>query len=539
MSILNVANVTHSYGEKLIFRDLTFRILHHERIGLVGPNGAGKSTLIRILSGDLLPDAGRVDWLSGVEVGHLQQHLDLQAGHTVREFLQSAFAKLYAREAEMIDLAEQMADLSAAVSSGEVAGSAGRAPEQTLRVDELLGRYAVMQEALDLHDFYSLEAKIEEVAVGLGLHLLGYETPVEQLSGGQRTKLLLAKLLLQKPQVLLLDEPTNYLDTEHIEWLTGYLQHYPHSFVLISHNTNFMNEVINIVYHLEHLQLTRYVGNYEQFVAESALRGQQLLQAYNQQQREIKKLEMYIAKNKARASTARQAKSREKRLDKIERMERPNGLPKPLFAFRVAVEPTSVVLETHDLLVGYEPEHALLPPLSLQLKRGAKVALVGYNGIGKTTSLKTMLGLQPSLGGRIHYGERVLPAYFAQEVQFTAEHSALEEVWRAFSHLAQQEVRQALARCGLKAEHILQPLSTLSGGEQTKVRLCKLMLAKSNWLVLDEPTNHLDRQAKAALKEALIAYPGTVLLVTHDPEFYEGWVTEVWDVQRFRDQASF
>ncbi|KEO84442.1 ABC-F family ATP-binding cassette domain-containing protein [Tumebacillus flagellatus] len=520
MSILHVENVTHSFGDKTIFRDLEFRLLPRERVGLIGPNGAGKSTLIRILSGEVLPDNGTLTWLSGLKVGHLQQHIDLQAGQTLRGFLRTAFAELYALEEEMTCLTQKMA-------------------EDASDLDSILNRYATLQETLDHHDFYSLEAKIEEVARGLGLHQLGFDTLVNQLSGGQRTKLLLAKLLLQTPQVLLIDEPTNYLDTEHIEWLQGYLRNYPHAFILISHDTHFLNEVVNIIYHLEHQRLTRYVGNYNQFVQLAELRRTQALQAYNQQQREIQKLETYIAKNKVRTSTAKQAKSREKRLEKIDRLERPSGQPKPLFKFQVAVDPTSVVLETNGLSVGYEKTNALLPPLSLTLKRGAKVALVGYNGIGKTTSLKTLLGLLPSLDGRVRYGERVMPAYFAQEVEFKAGHSALEEVWRSFPKFTQKEIRQALARCGLKAEHILQPLSTLSGGEQTKVRLCKLILQDSNWLVLDEPTNHLDLQAKEALKEALTAYPGTVLLVTHEPEFYEGWVTEVWDVQAWRDRASF
>ncbi|MBL0387716.1 ABC-F family ATP-binding cassette domain-containing protein [Tumebacillus sp. ITR2] len=520
MSILHVENVTHSFGDKTVFRDLSFRLLHHERVGLVGPNGAGKSTLIRILSGETLPDSGAVHWLSGVEVGHLQQHIDLEPGQTLRDYLRGSFAELYALEAEMNFVTQKMA-------------------ESLHDLDHLLNRFSVIQETLDLHDFYSLEAKIEEVAHGLGLHQLGFETHVDQLSGGQRTKLLLARLLLQKPQVLLLDEPSNYLDTEHIEWLTGYLRNYPHAFLLISHDTRFLNEVVNIIYHLEHQRLTRYVGNYEQFVLLAEQRRTQLMQAYSQQQREIKKLETYIAKNKVRTATARQAKSRERRLEKIDRLDRPAGQPKPLFKFKVSVDPTSVILETKHLTVGYEKENALLPPLSLTLKRGAKVALVGYNGIGKTTSLKTLLGLLPSLEGHVRYGERVQPAYFAQEVEFKDGHSALEEVWRSFPHLTQKEVRQALARCGLKTEHIGQPLSTLSGGEQTKVRLCKLMLSDSNWLVLDEPTNHLDQQAKKALKEALTAYPGTVLLVTHEPEFYEGWVTEVWDVQAWRGRASF
>lgn len=511
MSILTVERVTHAFGDKTVFRDLSFRLLAGEHVGLVGTNGAGKSTLLRILTGELLPDHGRVQWMAGVQVGHLEQHLDLQAGEKVQDFLRGAFAELFVAEREMLRVAEDMA-----LAEGE-------------QLERLLQQFSQLQEALEQGDFYLVDAKVEEVANGLGLTEIGLDKMVDQLSGGQRTKLLLAKLLLQKPQVLLLDEPTNFLDTEHIVWLTSYLKSYPHAYVLISHDTYFLNEVVQVIFHLEHGLLNRYVGNYTAFLSAYELRRQQYATAYRQQQREIEKLETYIQKNKVRTATAKQAKSREKQLAKIERLEKPTGQPRPLFDFPMTVAPTRVILETKRLLVGYE--RALLPPLDLQVRRGAKVALVGYNGIGKSTSLKTILGQVPALGGDIQFGERVKPAYFAQEEERVAEHSALEEVWRTYPHLTQKEVRGALARCGLTSEHISQRLNTLSGGEQSKVRLCKLMLCDTNWLVLDEPTNHLDVLAKEALREALIAYPGTILLVSHDPTFYQGWVTDVWDVE--------
>jgi ATPase subunit of ABC transporter with duplicated ATPase domains len=511
MSLLNVERVKHSYGDKSIFRDVTFRLLAAEHVGLVGANGAGKSTLLRILTGDLLPDEGDVQWMNGVTAGHLEQHIDLSPGETVREYLRGAFAHLYAIEAELLQVTEKMTTAEASA------------------LDALLNQFAHLQDALEQGDFYLVDAKIEDVAAGLGLTEIGLEREVDQLSGGQRTKLLLAKLLLQQPHVLLLDEPTNYLDTEHIVWLTSYLKTYPQAFVLISHDTHFLGEVVGIVYHIEHGALTRYVGNYTAYLAAYELRRTQHQQAYARQQREIQRLETYIQKNKVRTSTAKQAKSREKRLAKIERIDKPTGHPRPLFKFTVKEQPTSVVLEARGLLVGYDAP--LLPPLDLKLRRGAKVALVGYNGIGKTSSLRTILGLLPALGGAVKFGERVQAAYFAQEDESTAEHSALEEIWRDYPHLTQKEVRTALARCGLKTEHIQQPLKTLSGGEQSKVRLCRLMLEEGNWLVLDEPTNHLDVVAKEALREALIAYPGTVLLVSHDPDFYKGWATDVWNVE--------
>lgn len=514
MSIVNVEHLTHGFGDKTVFKDVSFRLLKGEHIGLVGPNGAGKTTLLRMLTGQLIPDKGRIEWLSGARIGFLEQHIDLQEGETIRGYLRGAFASLYHAEREMIEVAEKMAS-----AVGD-------------ELESLLKRYGRLQDSLEQNDFYGIDAKVEGVAAGLGLTALGLDTDVAGLSGGQRTKLLLAKLLLQRPDVLLLDEPTNYLDTAHIEWLTAYLQEYPHAFILISHDTDFMNRVVGVIYHLEHQTLFRYVGNYTEFQAAYEMRKRQIYEAYERQQIEIEKLETYIQKNKARASTARMAKSREKRLEKMERIEKPTKVPRPRFDFRVATEPVRVVVEASDLRAGYE--QPLYEPVNLQLKRGEKVAIVGRNGIGKTTTLKTLLGRLPAFEGEVVLGDRVRPAYFEQEAASRSAHSALEEVWSAFPRYTQKEVRQMLARCGLKSEHIFQPMKALSGGEQTKVRLCKLMLADSNWLVLDEPTNHLDVEAKEALKEALRNYQGTVLLVSHDPTFYEDWVTEIWDVEKWR-----
>jgi ATPase subunit of ABC transporter with duplicated ATPase domains len=511
MSIVHVDRLTHGFGDKTVLRKVQFRLLPGEHVGLVGPNGAGKSTLLKLLIGQMIPDEGRIDWLPQVRRGFLEQHVELKAGVTMRDFLRGAFQELYDAEREMLKAAEAMA-----ASEGAL-------------LEAAMKRFSQMQEFLEDREFYSVDAKVEEVSAGLGLTELGLDTDVSRLSGGQRTKLLLAKLLLKKPDVLLLDEPTNYLDTAHIEWLAGHLQSYPHAFVLISHDTSFLNKVVTVVYHLEHQTLTRYPGNYEQFLQAYELRKQQIDQAYERQQQEIRKLEAYVQKNKVRASTAKQAKSREKRLAKIERIDKPLPVPPPRFSFRVKVEPVSTVLKAEGLRVGYRRE--LFPPVDLLLRRGEKVALVGYNGIGKTTTLKTLLGLLPALGGTVRLGDRVKPAYFEQEAESKAEHTALEEVWRAFPKLTQKEVRSALARCGLRSEHIGQPMKSLSGGEQTKVRLCRLMLSDSNWLVLDEPTNHLDSNAKEALQEALKSYPGTVLLVSHEPEFYQGWVSNVWNVE--------
>ncbi len=515
MSILEVNGLIHSYGEKSVLHDISFRMLKGEHIGLVGANGAGKSTLFKIITGQLLPDAGNIVWHPAARSGNLEQHIELTAGQSLRAYLQGAFQELYDAEKEMLSLTEQMAN------------------NTEKQLERLLNRYSTLQMKLEQHDFYGVDAQIEAVADGLGLTQLGLDTDVEELSGGQRTKLLLAKLLLQQPDVLLLDEPTNYLDTAHITWLRDYLQNYPHAFMLITHDTTFMNAVVNVIYHLEHKQLNRYPGTYLDFTKAYELRKKQIHQQYERQQEEIQKLETYVQKNKARASTAKQAKSREKKLQKIVRIEKPINNPIPAFSFTVSEQPTRVILEAKDLDIGYGKP--LFSGINLKLERGEKVAITGQNGIGKTTTLKTLLGELPALGGSVSIGDRVIPAYFSQEAQETGNQTALEEVWSAFPDLTQKEVRTKLAKCGLTTEHIFQPLTTLSGGEQTKVRLCKLQLADSNLLLLDEPTNHLDKITKEALQQALRDYKGTLILVSHEPAFYEDWVSQVWDMETLRE----
>lgn len=514
MSILTVENITHYFGDKLVLNDISFSLLKNEKVGLVGVNGSGKSTLLKIVSGSILQDHGSIDWLPTIKAGYLEQQIDLPNGKNIRNYLRSAFQHLYDAEANMLEITNRMAE----------------SPENEL--DSLFKQFANIQEMLEHGDFYQIDPKIDEIAEGLGIKALGMETDVGQLSGGQRTKLLLAKLLLESPDVLLLDEPTNYLDFEHIEWLKGYLKSYPHSFILISHDTTFMNEVVNVIYHLEHKNLTRYIGNYQKFLEVYEFRKQQMYVAYDRQQAEIKKLETYINKNKVRASTSKQAKAREKKLMKIEKIEKPIPPTKPRFSFKVSERPASLIVEVDQLEVGYE--YSLLPPMSFTLKRGEKVAIIGYNGIGKSTTLKTILGQLPPLTGSIAFGQNVQPAYFAQEWLTTSDETPLEYIWSLHVKMTQKEVRQALARAGLKSDHIFQPLKSLSGGEQTKVRLCELILEKSNWLILDEPTNHLDIQSKGILSKALMEYEGTIVVVSHEPEFYEPWVTKVWDLEKWR-----
>ncbi|TDF99594.1 ABC-F family ATP-binding cassette domain-containing protein [Paenibacillus piri] len=515
MSLLTVEDLSHSFGGRVLFKQVSFRLLAGEHVGLVGANGVGKSTLMNILTGQLLKDSGKVEWTPKVHYSYLDQHTKLTPGKTIRDVLKDAFLPLYEQEQEMMRITEQMADAD---------------PD---KLELLLEQMGEIQDKLENSGFYLLDVKVEEMANGLGLDAIGLDRDVAQLSGGQRTKVLLAKLLLEQPTALLLDEPTNYLDVEHIEWLTNYLQNYPYAFILISHDTEFMNKVVNIVYHLEFSRLTRYTGNYEKFLQMADINKQQHIDAYEKQQEYIKKQEDFIQRNKARYSTSGRAKSREKQLQRVERIDRPETAAKPTFQFKEARASGKTVFEGKDLEIGYNT--ALLPKLNMNIERGEKIAIVGCNGVGKSTLLKTIMGLIPAFGGKTYLGDFLFPAYFEQEVK-APNLTPIDDVWNEFSHMNQHEVRAALARCGLTNEHITRPMSMLSGGEQAKVRLCKLLMRESNWILFDEPTNHLDVVAKEELRRALKEYKGTVLLVCHEPDFYEDWVTKVWDVEAWSNQ---
>ncbi|MFD2612181.1 ABC-F family ATP-binding cassette domain-containing protein [Paenibacillus gansuensis] len=517
MSLLTVEELSHTFGDRVLFKNVSFRLLAGEHVGLVGANGVGKSTLMNILTGKQLKDSGKVEWTPRVEYGYLDQHTKLEPGKTIRDALKDAYLPLLEQERELMAITEKMADAT---------------PEE---LEVLLEQMGEIQERLDASGFYTLDVKVEEMANGLGLNAIGLERDVAALSGGQRTKVLLAKLLLQKPQVLLLDEPTNYLDVEHIQWLTNYLKEYPFAFVLISHDTEFMNGVVDVVYHLEFAKLTRYTGNYEKFLKMADINKNQHIDAYEKQQEFIKKQEDFIQRNKARYSTSGRAKSREKQLDRIERIDRPEEAAKPTFVFKEARASGRWVFECEDMEIGYNS--ALLPKMTLQVERGDKIAIVGCNGVGKSTLLKTILGKIPAFSGKTYRGDYLFPAYFEQEVK-AGNITPIDDVWNEFSFMNQHEVRAALARCGLKNEHITRPLNMLSGGEQAKVRLCKLLMRESNYIAFDEPTNHLDVMAKEELKRALKEYKGTVLLVSHEPDFYEDWVTKTWNVEDWSESKK-
>lgn len=509
MSILNVEHLSHGFGDRAIFNDVSFRLLKGEHIGLIGANGEGKSTFMNIVTGALQPDDGKVEWSKHVRVGYLDQHTVLEKGQTIRDVLNSAYSYLFEMEIHMNEICDKMGDAS----------------EEEL--NQYMEELAVIQDMLTMHDFYMIDSKVDEIARAFNLDDLGLDHDVTELSGGQRTKVLLAKLLLEKPDILLLDEPTNYLDEQHIAWLTRYLQEYENAFILISHDIPFLNRVVNLIYHMENQSLTRYVGDYNKFMEVYEMKKAQLEAAYKKQQQEISELQDFVARNKARVATRNMAMSRQKKLDSMERIELASERPKPEFQFREARAAGKIIFETTDLVIGYD--EPLTKELNLRMERGEKIALVGANGIGKTTLLKSILGLIPPLQGTSTLGDYLYTGYFEQETKYEDRTTCIEEIWKEFPSFSQYEVRSALAKCGLTTKHIESQVRVLSGGEQAKVRLCKLINKDTNVLLLDEPTNHLDVDAKDELKRALQAYRGSILLICHEPEFYQDIVTKVWD----------
>lgn len=510
MSILNVEHVTHGFGARQILNDASFRLLKGEHVGLVGANGEGKSTFLNIITGKLMPDEGKIEWCKHITTGYLDQYSTLSKGKTIYDVLKEAFQHLTNLEKEMLELYDKMADC----------------PEDEMNT--IMEDVGEIQEILDYSGYYTIDSKISEYANGLGLGEIGLDRDVSELSGGQRAKVLLAKVLLENPMILILDEPTNFLDENHIAWLKNFLQNYDNAFILVSHDIPFLNNVVNVIYHVENAVLTRYTGDYNDFMRMYELKKRQLEQAYEKQQKEIADLQDFVARNKARVATTNMAKSRQKKLDKMDVIQLAKEKIKPSFSFRPARTTGRVVIDAKNLVLGYD--EPLTRPLNLQVERNQKIAVRGVNGLGKSTLLKTLLGIIKPISGETELDQFVELGYFEQE-ENPSENTALEEIWNEYPSMTNAEVRAALARCGLTNEHITSQMRVLSGGENAKVRLCRLMLRDINLLVLDEPTNHLDVDAKEELKRAVKEFKGTVIMVSHEPEFYNDVATEVWNLE--------
>jgi ATPase subunit of ABC transporter with duplicated ATPase domains len=513
MSILTVKNMSHVFGGRVIYEDVSFKLNKGEHVGFIGANGEGKSTFMKIITNKLMPDEGVIEWAKRVRVGYMDQHAELKKGMSVRDALKTAFDYLYSIEDELNQTYAKMG-------------------EDGADIDKLMESAAELQDIIDTSDFYMIDTRVDEVARGIGLTDIGLDKAVDELSGGQRSKILLGKLLLQTPDILLLDEPTNYLDEEHIAWLKEYLMSYDNAFILISHDTEFLNDVVNIIYHVENAHITRYVGDYNEFLRLYELGKKQLEAAYSRQQNEINELQDFIARNKARVATAGMARARQKKLDKMEVIELAREKPKPEFNFKTARTSDKLIFEAKELVIGYD--RPLSKPISFTVERGDRIAVVGANGMGKTTLLKSLLGVIKPLSGSVSVGGNQFIGYFEQEIFEDNTNTCIEDVWSVFPSLNQGEVRALLAKCGLTTDQIESKVYVLSGGEQAKVRLCKIMNTENNILVLDEPTNHLDVDAKDELKRALKEFKGTVIMVCHEPEFYRDICNKIWDISEFK-----
>ncbi len=507
MSILDLTNITQQFGEKILYENVHLQLNPGEHVGLIGQNGAGKSTLIKIITGEILPDEGQIQWQKNAQIGYLDQYVAVNENLTIRGFLQTAFSTDFEKEQEIIKLYEEYAATLA---------------------EPLLEKAGKLQTQLDQGDFYQIDTLINEMSTGLGLDVLGMDSKLEKLSGGQRSKVILAKLLLEKPDVFILDEPTNHLDDEHIAWLTAFLQEFSGAFLVVSHDHAFLEQITTHIADIEFGKLTKYTGNLKQALQQKEQNRESYLKKYYSQQKQIEKTEAYIRKYKA-GTRSTIAKSRQKQLDKVERLTPPNNTATPIYDFPYAPIVTTLALETTKLEIGYEK--VLLAPIDLGIRFGEKVAIRGFNGIGKSTLLKTLIYEIPSLGGNFHFPENTITNYFSQDLvwknPFETPLQYLSDLYPAASI---KELRRHLSKAGLPNQLAQEPLSTLSGGEQTKVKLCQMTMKKSNFLMLDEPTNHIDQETKLSLQKSLARFDGTVIIVSHEQEFYQNITDRVIEI---------
>ena len=519
MSLLDIKELSLSFGDKILYKNAELSLFKGEHMGIVGANGVGKSTLIHLCAGILVPDEGFLVWQPGIHIGYLDQQAKTEGEQTILDYLHSPFANLYELEKKMLEAYEGCA----------VSGNSGISGSSAEEVWKMAERYQRMLEAAD---FYSIDYRIQRICEGLGLMAIGIEKELGKLSGGQRAKVILAKLLLEEPDVLLLDEPTNFLDKEHIQWLSDYLSAFPKAFMVVSHDYNFLEKVCTCICDIEERTIHKYTGKYSDFLKQKKHLREEYIRRYAAQQREIKKTEEYIRKNIAGVNS-KMAKGRRKQLERLERLEPPaKTLIKPFFTFPLAGEPQGeTALRVSRLSAGYY--YPVISDISFEVRRGQKIAITGFNGIGKSTLLKTLVGELPPLKGGFTLADTVRIGYYEQASEWNGKDmTPLSALLDWFPHLTQKEARQHLAGCGIDREKAERQLSTLSGGEQAKVKLCRLTLMPSNVLILDEPTNHLDELAKEALKEALVKYEGTVILVSHEERFYRDWTDKVISMEK-------
>ncbi|WP_027724880.1 ATP-binding cassette domain-containing protein [Tuberibacillus calidus] len=510
MILLQASGIQKSFGTDSILTNINLEVQSGERVALVGRNGCGKSTLLKIITGVEPYDAGELSFGKDVSIGYLEQNSTLQSSRSIYQELESVFAELLEKEKRLRVLEQEIAK-----------------DHSEKRLEE----YDRLLEEFTRAGGYTYHAEIQSVMHGLGFQNYSPDTPIGSLSGGQKTRISLGKLLLKKPDLLILDEPTNHLDIETLTWLENYLRHYPGAILVVSHDRYFLDKLVNKIYEISRGVSHRYTGNYSAYLQQKAADYERQMKLYEKQQKEIKNLEDFIQRNIARASTTKRAQSRRKKLEKMTIIERPKGDDKTAgIRFDIKKISGNDVLSAQDLIIGYG-DKAIAKRLSFRLYREDSVALVGPNGMGKTTLLKTIIGALKPLEGSIRLGANVSIGYFDQEQKgLTPNKTVLNELWDDYPLMNEEDIRTALGSFLFTGDDVLKTVASLSGGERARLALAKLMMRRDNFLILDEPTNHLDLPSKEALEAALIDFPGTLLFVSHDRYFINRIATKVWEL---------
>jgi ATP-binding cassette subfamily F protein 3 len=518
--LLQLNQITKYYGSEPILSNIKLEVQSKDRIALVGRNGAGKSTLLKIIAGIHSQDSGEIIKPKDVTTGYLAQHTGLETSLSIWEEMLTVFSHLKQQERELRLMEEQMGDPSLF--------------QDQHRYERVLREYDLLQEQFKQQGGYQYESDIRSILHGLGFGHFDTSTAISSLSGGQKTRLALGKLLLSKPDLLILDEPTNHLDMDTLSWLEQYLNSYPGAILIVSHDRYFLDKVVSQVYEIARTFISKYHGNYSQFLVQKAENFERDLKQFEKQQEEVSKLKEFIQKNIARASTTKRAQSRRKQLERMTLMDRPGGDEKSAsFHFGVERQSGNVVIRVDDLAISYQENNPTIEQINFALSREDSVALIGPNGIGKSSLLKGIINKLSPSHGSIQLGSNVTIGYYDQEqANLKSNKRVLNELWDEYPHITEKEIRTVLGNFLFSGDDVLKEVSTLSGGEKARLALSKLMMQKANFLILDEPTNHLDLDSKEILENALIDYPGTILFVSHDRYFINRIATKVLELER-------
>ncbi len=517
MILLQGQNLARYFGPTVLFENIQITIQDNERIALVGRNGAGKSTLLKILAGIEPTDAGTVAKKKEVTIGYLDQHSAVDSTKTIWDEMLTVFAPVILLMKQAEQAATRLAD-EAVINDPD-------AMEAALKL------YDTLQQEIHKQDAYGYESEIRSVLHGFKFYEEDLDRPISQLSGGQKTRLAMAKILLEKNDLLILDEPTNHLDIDTLAWLENYLLGYRGTLLVVSHDRYFLDKIATNVYEISRNKIHHYKGNYSWFLQEKAARLEQEMKQYEKQQEEIAKLEDYVARNIVRASTTKMAQSRRKRLEKMDRMDKPMGDERSVrFAFDIERESGNVVMAVENAAVGYNND-VLAKPINLDLRKQQAIGIVGPNGIGKSTLLKSIIDQIPFIEGGVKFGTNVDLGYYDQELSTLSKNkTVLAEIWDLHPTMNEKDVRSILGSFLFTGNDVEKTISSLSGGEKARLALCKLALERNNLLMLDEPTNHLDIDSKEVLENALIDYDGTLVFVSHDRYFINRIATSILEL---------